>query len=334
MSSKYKRPLPKEHGSVNVKDHFELRYLRWDYLVRAENLSSEKLKSVSKAVSYISRKIYNRYSYEFSFFGIQPEDVESVANVHAVSFFGLYGSENNPQAMDRYIKKKESQSGVVPDKAAIDKKEVSNMMSFIGHRLEDFAFQVKKKCTNSPGFRECKMYVQVIPGQWPSHHNDLVENPSKYGWAAVSRRHYKTLGSMAKGMVPGESFTYNGKNYMLGEPNNSWIDIWDYRGGRFKDFGELGTEHLSPSTEDVLLEAEESNVKIRTFNGVTLKLSRQDKLDRIFAKFNNLSDEKKVTFLKKLHVFFKKSKIDPKRIEKIHALKKRINKNINGNQAS
>jgi hypothetical protein len=318
--NKFKRPLPEGHENVKTKENFELRYLRWDYLVRAANPTNDELKKFEKSIRYIARTYYKKYQYEFSSSGNQVEDVENVARVHAVSYLGLYSLKSNPNKLKAFKERLVKEGFDPEDETHIDRKENLSLMSFLQQRLEEFALTIRRKFDEEPGMSTMKVFQQVIPGQWPSD-EELYEDPASFGWKILSRKAFLALPIRSQYLSPGLSFCIDGKVYRTCSFDTKVYSNFKRKNSHHEshhhEYGEtLGQERIftitplvlddrvlysnSSSAEDLMIRAEEDGIKVKTFNGLSVEVTRRDRIERVIDRYKNLKDDRKIKLIDRL----------------------------------
>lgn len=219
-----KRPLPEGYEDVKYKTHFELRYLRWDYLVKAENPSDKELVVRDKYIKACAKRAYAKYKYEFHFMGMRLEDVENIARVHAVSYLGLYSSGKNKIIKDRHREKIKLMEGNKASASDLSAKDNLSMMSFINQRLGECAYVFRQKSEGEAGFNYYSVYVQYKGDEWPSD-EELVFNPKKFGWKKLAWAKFVKIRDFFNYAAPGFAIEIEGKIYRVASPKSKLSDI-------------------------------------------------------------------------------------------------------------
>lgn len=301
------RPLPKGYENVRYENAFELRYLRWDYLVRVPNPKPGVMEKFEKITSIMASNAFRKYRAEFLFQGMALEDVTNIARCFTVAFLGLYSFEAKPEKLDRFREQLRKQGQDGSDEAAIHKKQVYNLMAFLEQRLQECAFIFRQKSKESAGFSIPRTFVQVRPGFWPTD-SELMKDPTRYGWQVLSYLQYSAIRSKLASISIGESIEVDGKLYRIVSDKNMLL----YNEMVDRDEIYAQPEFSGPTALDILLEVEEKGIKktsVRTNSGrITLALSKEDRLDRLASKYKKASLEQKLRMLKRLERFLSKKR--------------------------
>lgn len=269
------RPLPQGHENVNYFDHLELRYLRWDYLVKVANPSDKVLKSKEKIIKYIARSAFSKYAYEFSFMGMDLEDVENIARVYAVSFLGLYSHQHSTKIRQRHTQKFIQKYGQNPSEEDLEKKDSYALMSFLEQRLLECSNVLRQKSKPEPGFSSYNAYVQVSGDQWPSD-DELIASPSKYGWRKVAWGKFIKARKNFGAISPGYAVFIDGKIYRVASPDNSVIHS-DPAIGPIYD----SLERSPMNPEELMISLQEADTKKVSVGGVGFNVSKKERLSNL-----------------------------------------------------
>lgn len=331
------RPLPEGHSSVDYKNHFELRYLRWDYLVKAANPSDSLLKSKEAIVRYCARRAFEKYIYEFSFMGMSVEDIESISRVYTVSYLGLYSALNNDSVKDRHVTKlKAANSGRYPSQEELEKKDNRSLISFLDQRLMDCAYIFRQRSKGQVGFSYYAVFMQKHGNEWPDD-DSLVAAPTKYGWEKVSWNKFVKIKDMFSSVVPGYALEIKGKIYRVASPDTSLV----YSN---HDIGEIfDSPANSPLTpEESLIYFQETDTKLVRMNGTKLGLTKDERLAHLAELFKLRPLDKQERILRRLISWLKRRNGSQKEMREeieqatklLNSVKKRLSRNRDGKRDS
>lgn len=266
------RPLPPGHEKVTYRNHLELRYLRWDYLVKTANPKEALLKSKVRAIRYAARLAYGKNTYEFKFMGMELEDIESIATVYAVSYLGLYSIEKDKERLKAFQAKFERENGRKPSKEDIAKKDDYSLMHFIRQRLLECATIMRQYCKGEAGFSYYSVFKRIVGDQSPSD-DDLIENPMRYGWKRVQWAEFKQVKDRFPIVAPGYRLTLDGVDYRIATHTTS-MHHSDLTIGDLVDKTTLHTE----TAEDLMIDMQETNSRKVSVRGVAFNISRSERL--------------------------------------------------------
>ena len=96
---------------INTRDNFELVCIRQKYFRRSANPSRERLEQFEDMIKNISNKFYFKNINVFKTTGLEVEDLFSISRVHAVSFISMSGLKENPELMEKFIKRHKEKYG-------------------------------------------------------------------------------------------------------------------------------------------------------------------------------------------------------------------------------
>jgi uncharacterized protein YihD (DUF1040 family) len=287
------RPLPKGHEKVTYYDHLELRYLRWDYLVKVANPRESLLKSKDKIVKYAARRAYYKYMHEFSFMGMELEDVENIARVYTVSYLGLYSMDTNPEKKARFKKAFEEKEKRKADISDIEKKDNYSLIAFLEQRLLECAHVLRQYCKGEAGFTYYSVFYRVEGDQWPSD-DELINSPKKYGWERLAWSDFTKIRDMFVTMASGYSIEIDGTIYRVAIPNTAIVNTTDNN-----DLASLvETPSNSPMTaEELMIDMEEKATRKVTVKGVTFNVSLAERLSNLIELYKQRPPEKQLRIL-------------------------------------
>jgi hypothetical protein len=289
----YMRPLPKGHEKVTYYDHLELRYLRWDYLVKVANPRESLLRSKDKIVKYAARRAYYKYMNEFSFMNMELEDVENIARVYTVSYLGLYSMDTNPEKKARFKKTFEEKEKRKADILDVEKKDNYSLIAFLEQRLLECAHVLRQYCKGEAGFTYYGVFYRVEGDQWPSD-DELINSPKKYGWERLSWSDFVKIRNMFTTVVPGYFIEINGTIYRVAVPNTAIVSAPNNN-----DLTNLiETVSNSPmNAEELMIDMEEKGTRKVTVKGVTFNVSLAERLSDIIELYRQRPPEKQLRIL-------------------------------------
>ena len=216
---------------INTKDNFELRYLRWDYFVKTSNPKDEKIFDKNKAtIDNYSRKFMNKHEELISLNSLDIDDLKNIIRCYIVSFDGLWSFTAKPDKLEEFKQKCLKECGYLPTQEMIDKKNNSNMMSFIDQKLQDMMNVFRIKNRNQVGFYSNDFYkIRCDADPAKMNLSSYDENPIKCGWIKITPKEYLAL----KGVL---LQVKNNQSYKIG--------LWVYKsflcGGRVLQIGNKG----------------------------------------------------------------------------------------------
>ena len=167
---KNKRPLPRnvvEDDRVDFNNEFELVMMRWRYLIKASNPTTDQMIEFEPLVKKICRKLYYEFNTAFKASGMELDDVYSQGMIHLVSFLGNFMEES--------------------EGSEDDSKNLIRLSAFITQRLKENARISVRKSQGYNGTPNEKLYFIGDPSVYVEDYN-LIKNPTAYGFRSVTRR--------------------------------------------------------------------------------------------------------------------------------------------------
>lgn len=275
---KYKRPLPEGFEDVTVRNSPELRYLRWDYLVKTENPKDSEILSREDIIKSVARTAYRNYRYEFSFMGVEVEDLENIARVHLISYLGLYSK----------VKNKEN-----PTESEL-KSEDKGIYGFLSQRLLESANIFRTYCKTQAGYNFIVAYKRVEGDTIPSTIDLLNSRGNLKGWKLLSRKEFNSIKNHFLNIRDGEMAVIGGELHMVASPSAHVIDSKE----TYDMFEYIDSNH--PTPEDILISAEEGGVRIKEVSGLQLDISLEERMSMLVDMFKERDTRHKIRFLKRL----------------------------------
>lgn len=179
---------------INCKESFELCYLRHKYLKRVKYAPSrEEMKLYKGIADKFSRNTFFFYKNLFLLVGIELEDMENIAQVHLVSFLGLFALERNPDKLKAFKKTFRSYNSIVCAKEDILNKNKANFTCFLKQRMEDVVRVCRQKARNIKGFGTEDFLIFKGTKRPPNDIEELLEDHEKYGYKPFPMTAFKLV---------------------------------------------------------------------------------------------------------------------------------------------
>lgn len=295
------RPLPEGYGAVTYQDQFELRYLRWDYLVKTENPTENVLKSKEAIVRYCARRAYKKYASEFNYMCMELNDLENIARIYVVEYLGLYSSKNNKKVRNRH-RQKIKNKGKEPSKKEMILKDNYSLIYFVEQRLAECAHVFRQKSKNQAGYTDINLYIQKTQNLWPSD-EELSQNPTKFGWAKASWSFLSKIKKTIPFLYPGLAFEFDGKICRIASNSNKFYDrSLDYEKDRRANFEFYNIK----SPEDILIELEDQGGKAVCENGDRYIATLEERIKSLIDLFYQRPLDDKIRIIKRTISYLKR----------------------------
>lgn len=199
-------------GKVSHRDDLELVIMRWRYLLRTENPPEEVFEQFRPIIKNVVNSVWRKFRYVFKVLGYEREDLYSLAQVHLVSYIGLF-SLRVPEKRERFRNTYKNKNGPDSEPSDFDyfKKDLSNFSLFLSQRLEEGAKIASNK----------NKYIRGTDGtvaafRFENGYNEdiddyaLVKNPHFFGAKKLKRKEFKALKTQYGYMSGGFTIKDNG----------------------------------------------------------------------------------------------------------------------------
>ena len=224
----YRPKAPKKR--IQTKNDFELCYLRHTYLRRVKyNPTPAEMKPFMHIASHLAKNTFFVYKNLFHTVGLESEDVINIANVHLISFLGLYSLENMPEKYKDFVKVFERLHGEEPDKSDVLDKNQANFTMLLKQRMENLVRICRQKSRNIKGMPAEDSYFYYSKKEPPKNHRDLIKNYEKLGFKKLDMAVYKSIRKRA-GSIYGSTFKFGDYYYVAVPVEQKILGLDDFSG--------------------------------------------------------------------------------------------------------
>lgn len=230
MSPRYVSRPKAAKRKIHSKNEFELCYLRHKYFRKVKyNPTVENMKPFTHIAAHLAKNTFFRYQMLFSIVGFELEDVINIANVHMVSFLGLFSLEKMPEKYKEFVKLFKYIQGENPKDSDILDKNRANFTLFLKQRMEDVVRVCRQKARNISGmpYEECRYYCG--PKKPPKRLSDLLKNHEKFGFKKIDSAVFKTIKKRA-GLIHTSIFDFLGTYYVAVPVEKRSLQLDDFVG--------------------------------------------------------------------------------------------------------
>lgn len=278
---------------VHSKNQFELCYLRHQYIRKAKtNPTQSEMAPYSSIIRSLSRNTYSIYRNLFGMVSFNLEDVESISQVHLVSFLGLFSMEKLPEKYEDFVSKFKDRHDTddTPSEKDVLEKNKANFTLFLKQRLEDLVRVCRQKARNIKGFPAEEFHVFYGQNKPPKILRNLLENNEKFGFRKLEMPVFKSI----KKKIKSESniFKYSGNWYVAVPLEQKGLSLLDFSGADLNPHDNI--HNMTP--EEILfgIENEESLKSQKISFSKTPKSEKIEIMKSFIEKNNNkieFSDE-------------------------------------------
>jgi hypothetical protein len=290
---KFKRTLPSTgegisrttidpNKTVSTKDQFELTYLRWRYFMRAENPPTDLIKKYEKAAYKVAKESFNKNYDSMKNSGLEIEDACNIALVHLVSYLGCFSLQYSEHGRSKVEEKKKNED--LSD-SEIQRKDLSNLMTFIEQRMKDFVRVFKQKNKNILGEKSVAVLFQLVDKESPCSDQELLRAPKRYGYRKVSASLYKEIKRKLGSYPQVGRFVLGDTVYRYVQTTNNPVWISD-----------------SENSDDILSFNPQNYTQPQDLEE---SLNRY-RIEKLLDRYHNSDEKNKVRMLKKAISFLKK----------------------------
>lgn len=241
---------------IHSKDEFELCYLRHQYFRRVKyNPTPKDMEPFKKIAERLAKNTFYKNKGLFSIIGFEFEDVSNIANVHLVSFLGLYSLENTPEKYKAFVDKFTEIQSKEPEEDDILDKNKASFTSFLKQRMEDVVRVCRQKAKNIKGIPVTEFQSFYGPKTPPKIRSLLLKNHEQYGFRKIDNAIYKSIRKQAKAYSE-NLFVFNKIYYVAVPLEKKQLNIEDLNGADMNPHDNI--HNMTP--EDAYFSLEEAEV--------------------------------------------------------------------------
>ena len=283
---------------IHSRNEFELCYLRHQYLRKTtHNPSKEEMQPYMAIAKHMAKNTFFTYRNLFHLVGFESEDIVNIANVHLVSFLGLFSLDKLPEKYKDFVAIYKLNNSKEPGPEDILNKNKASCTSFMKQRMEDVVRVCRQKARNIKGLPTEEFFFYCGVAKPPKILRNLAENYEKYGYRKLDTAVYKSIRKKAR-PEDGRIFRFNGKYYVAVLVAQKSLAIEDLNGADMNPYDSI--HNMDP--EEVLFSLESN----------TTWEARQE-------EFENNSRSKKASIIKK---FIEENRENEKYKEELRTAKK------------
>jgi hypothetical protein len=240
-------------GKIHSKDEFELCYLRHQYLRKTDsNPTQEEMKPFLAIAQHMAKNTYYTYKGLLGIVGFELDDIVSIAQIHLVSFLGLFSLDKMPEKYKEFVANFFINNGKDPSEWNTLDKNRANCTIFIKQRMEDLVRVCRQKARNIKGLPSEEYYFYYGQASPPPFLRDLIGAHERYGYKKLDVAVYKTIKKRVK-VDDSPVFRFNGNYYIAVPIEHKSLSLSDFTSAGLDPHDNI--HNMSP--EQVFFEAEE-----------------------------------------------------------------------------
>lgn len=238
---------------IHCKNEFELCYLRHQYFRRVKyNPSEKQMQPFMQIAAHLAKNTFFTYRNLFHMVGFESEDVINIANVHLVSFLGLFALESMPEKYNEFVKTFNEVQDRNPEEKDLLNKNQAIFTLFLKQRMEDVVRVCRQKARNIKGLPTEECYYYYGPKKPPKLLRNLIKNHEKLGFRKLDTAVYKSIKKKV-GSVTGSTFIF-GDNYYIAVPlDKKSLSLDDLNGADMNPYDSI--HNMNP--EEIFFSSEE-----------------------------------------------------------------------------
>jgi len=269
---------------INCKEEFESCYLRHQYIRRAKyNPTREEMEPYNFIIEKFARNTFYTYKNLFLLVGLDLDDVTNAAQVHLISYLGLFALERNPKKLSDFKKLFKNRNSIRCSKEDLLNKNKANFTCFIKQRLEDMVRVCRQKAKNIKGLRPEEFIVFKGTKQPPKDIEDLLENHEKYEYHPVDASVFKTIKRRMKDKQEGPVYLCNELWYVCVPIRKKMLSLTDFACKNYDPYDNL--HNMNP--EEIYEVTQESSWEAKWLEFSVLEDEDKVKIVEDFIKENN-----------------------------------------------
>jgi hypothetical protein len=133
------------------------------------------------------RRAWGQFRYAYERTGYDQEDINMIAQVHLVSYLGLFSLGEHPERAAAFAKVFERKNGREPSEQDIIEKDRTNCSCFLYQRLAEAAETCSKKNKNIRGVAGSKTSF-LAPNMIDASKEAILEDPKRYGLIKLTKK--------------------------------------------------------------------------------------------------------------------------------------------------
>lgn len=285
---------------ISCRNEFELCYLRHQYLRKVKyNPTAEDMRPFMKISTSFAKRTYSTYVHLFRLVGLEMEDVVNIAQVHLVSFLGLFSLESMPEKYKEFVSYFKQIHDHKPTKDDLLDKNKAHFTLFIKQRMEDVVRVCRQKARNIKGIPADSYYYYCGPRRPPSPITDLLKDYENLGFRKLDAAIYRAIKKKAPSTTE-LVFRFDGLWYVSVPLRKKQLIIEDLSGAGLNPYDNM--HNMTP--EDIYFDLEGTSA-----------------MEKNTEEFHNSTPEEKRMMIED---FIKEKRRDPKFKEEIQAARKML----------
>lgn len=229
MSQEAKRPEA-NIKKIHSRNEFELCYLRHQYLRKAKtNPTVDEMKPFLPIAAHMARNTYYMYKNLFQMVGFEVDDVINIANVHLISFLGLFSLDKMPSRYDDFVRIYRNTNRPDPTQEQIQNKDKADCTLFMKQRMEDVVRVCRQKARNIKGLPTEEYFFYFGKRKPPAVLRDLVDDCERYGYRKLDQAVYKSIRKKIR-VNDSPVFRFNDMYYVAVPVEQKHLQITDFIG--------------------------------------------------------------------------------------------------------
>lgn len=163
--------------------------------------------------AHMAKNTFYTYKNLFNMVGFDTDDLISIANVHLVSFLGLFSLDKLPEKYNDFVSLYKFTNNTDPNEEHFLNKNKANCTLFLQQRMEDVVRVCRQKARNIKGLPTEEYFFYYGKKKPPLVLRDLVDSYGKFGYRKLDQAVYKSIKKKVRG-IEGPVFRFNDMYYV------------------------------------------------------------------------------------------------------------------------
>ena len=146
-----------------------------------------------RTVANLAKRTYKTYTNLFKTVGFEVPDLINIANVHLVSFLGLFSLATMPHKYIDFLEAHEVKYQKKADSEAILDKDKANLTLFMKQRMEDVVRVCRQKARNIKGMQVEDFLIFYGANKPPAIKRLLLEDHESLGFRKLDMGSFKSI---------------------------------------------------------------------------------------------------------------------------------------------
>ena len=280
----------------NYKDHFEMLYLRHDYIKSCGELDGKYIKKYTGIINKTSYIMFDKLRRSFNRVGFEIDDIKSISSLYAALYMKMDSIQCNEAALDRYVKSYKARFGkdTYPSSDELDREDRNHLIKFLRQKLLHCVTICDRKSRNIVIGRDKTQYFAYTEDSKSASNEEIISNYKALGYRKVTKQEFKNARKAAM---------ENGTKELYSEEGHNIFEIEIIAAGVKQEDYDMISNKNNRSPEEMLLEIEEErniSLCLREFRELDEENKRKTLVEFVYKNKNNKYLRKELRLARKM----------------------------------